>query len=189
MSISFDDQKLDTALRHALEAAGGFGGDEIDALVRDSILRRRSARSVGVAVAKLPPVPSGFTRATQATENAWKQIEDEFGLLTSTEVASRIGSKNPHRALASDMRKRGQLIGVSRLNSYRYPGFQFTADGTVHQVIAPLLKAAKNAGWSEASLTLWLANPSGSFGGDRPVDRLNDSDFVPIASDLMTTDW
>lgn len=172
-----------------LVGAGGLAGDEIDSLVRDSILRFRSMRSVGGAISKLPPVPSGFTRATQATENVWKHIEDEFGLLTSTEVASRIGSKNPHRALASDMRKRGQLIGVSRLNSYRYPGFQFTPDGTVHQVIAPLLKAAKSAGWSEASLTLWLSNPSGAFGGDRPVDHLDDSDFVTVASDLMTTDW
>jgi hypothetical protein len=132
-------------------------------------------------------VPAGFTRATQATENAWHRIEDEFELLTGSEVAARIDPESHRLDLASEMRERGQLLGVNRLDSY--PAFQFAADGTVKKVVPELIGAANEAGWSEASLMLWLCNPSGSFGGDRPVDHLDDEGLVDIARNMMTTDW
>lgn len=72
--------------------------------------------------------PSSITRAVQATENAVKSIEDEFGLLTSGQVAQRLGSTSNRpavRSLANDMRGRSELIYVRRLNKYLYPGFQF----------------------------------------------------------------
>lgn len=189
MSIAFEEQSLDTALKSSLKKAGVTKQAEIDQVINDSLLRLRSIQSVGVAVSKLPTVQAGFTRAIQATENAWKRVEEEFGLLTSTEVSERVGSKSPHRNLASGLRKRGSILGVNRLNSYRYPGFQFTPNGEVKAAVPALIKAAEEAGWSDTSLVLWLCNPSGSFGGDRPVDHLEDEGMVDRARDLMLTDW
>lgn len=189
MSVAFDDHGIGAAVTASAQLAGLTRPDEIEQVVRDSVLRLRSIQSVGAAVSRLPALPAGFTRAIQATENAWRRIDEEFGLLTSTEVAQRIGSKSPHRTLASELRRRGQLIGVSRLNSFRYPGFQFTADSRVHPAVPPLLEAASDSGWSESDLALWLCNPSGSFGGARPVDHLDDADVVDIARAVMATDW
>lgn len=189
MSSAFDDQSLDAVLKASLKQVGVTRQSDIDQLVGDAVLRLRSARSVGGVVSTLPPIPAGFTRAIQATENAWRRIEREHGLLTSTEVASVVGSKSKHRGLASDMRRRGEILGVQRLHSYRYPGFQFADSGEVKPAIRNLIEAADEAGWSTSSLVLWLCNPSGAFSGDLPVNHLGDDDMVDMARAVMLTDW
>lgn len=189
MSTAFEDQSLDSALRASLKQVGVTKPAEIDKLIGDAVLRLRSVQSVGATVSSLPPMPAGFTRSIQATENAWRRIENEFGLLTSTEVAERVGSKSKHRNLASGLRLRGQILGVQRLNAYRYPAFQFTGTGEVKPAIPKLIEAAAEAGWSTSSLVLWLCNPSGTFSGDRPVDHLDDDGMVEKAADLMMSDW
>ncbi len=175
-------------LEHEL-ARAGVARAELDEVITQVRLRLQSRQSVGNAISKLPMVPAGFTRAVQATENAWHRIDDEFGMLQSVEVAKLIGSSSPHRNIASDMRKRGQIVGVERLNRYLYPGFQFGADGAVKPAIKDLLTAAEAAGWTDASLVLWLCAPSGAFAGSRPVDHLDDDNMVQIAVSVMVTDW
>jgi len=189
MSTAFENQSLDAVLKASLKQFGVTRQSDIDQLIGDAVLRLRSTRSVGAAVSTLPPIPAGFTRAIQATENAWRRIEREHGLLTSTEVAGVVGPKSRHRSLASDMRRRGQILGVQRLNSYRYPRFQFTASGEVKPAIPALIEAASEAGWSTSSLVLWLCNPSGAFSGDLPVNHLGDDDMADIARSVMLTDW
>lgn len=189
MSTASDDRKLGAQVKASLRRAGATRQAEIDQVVLESLTRLRSIASLGATISKLPAVPPGLARTAQASENAWRRIEQEFGMLTSIEVSQRIGSRTPHRNLASEMRQKRLLLGVARLNSYRYPGFQFADDGSVRGSIPALLSAAEDAGWSASSLALWLCNPSGSFAGDRPVDHLDDDRVVDIASDMMATDW
>ncbi len=91
-------------------------------------------------------VQPALARAAQATENVYKSIEDEFGLLISSEVAEFLGSKSKSssaRSLANDMRGRGELLAFRRLNKFVYPGFQFDAE---RGQVRPLVKKATSGG-------------------------------------------
>lgn len=188
MKITLEDPQLVEVVTIEIDSSE-IRSIDAEVLAKALLLQIRNRVSLGAAVSKLPTVEAGFTRAVQATENAWRGIADEFGMLSSREVAERIGSKSSNRNLASDLRKRGQLLGVNRLNSYKYPGFQFTAEGTVRPVIPELITTMNESGWTEPSLVLWLCSPSGRFSGMRPVDLLDDPALVAKARDMMQTDW
>ncbi|WP_427007043.1 hypothetical protein [Pseudarthrobacter sp. H2] len=119
------------------------------------------------------PVSPQLARSVQATENVWRDMESEFGLLTSTEVSQAVGSKSPNRSYASDQRAAGRLLAIKRSGAYRYPGFQIDRlEHRIRPVMADLLLAANEAGRSEASLALWMTVPTGYLDGARPVDQL-----------------
>ncbi|WP_194164908.1 hypothetical protein [Pseudactinotalea sp. HY160] len=158
---------------------------------------REWARDAAVGLSSLAPAMAAadrelspqLARAAQATENAWREIADEFGLLTSGEAAARMGY-GPNRTWASTRRRAGTLLGVRRGGGYRYPGFQFDRD--VSPVIEDLLTLADQADWSAESLLLWLCSPSGWLAGDdRPVDRLQDAPgaVLDAARSAMAPRW
>jgi hypothetical protein len=161
------------------------------ALLDMTMMTASSINALGPAMAAFKGVTSPqLARAIQATENIWKDIDAEFGMLTSMEVAQLIGSKRSGRSFASDQRAAGKLLGIKRGNRVLYPGFQFErATGTVHAAIPELLHMAKDVSWDEEDLTLWLIAPSGYFHGDRPVDHLADADVVPKARQEATIEW
>jgi hypothetical protein len=116
-----------------------------------------------------------------ATEEMWRSVHAEFGLLTAQELAPLLGLEDPEdvRALYAD----GVLIAVHRGGRVLYPGFQIDRETQrVRPVIHELLLAAENAGRSEASLILWLISPSDCLDGPRPVDLLDDPDRVLAAA-------
>lgn len=131
-----------------------------------------------------------LTRALQATENVSRGVESEYGTLTSTEVARLIGTRSSGRSFTSARRAAGKLIGIRRGNPVLYPGFQVdrTAE-KVLPVIPELLRMAKDVGWDQEDLVLWLVSPSGYFGGDRPVDHLDDADLVNKGRQKATVEW
>lgn len=55
----------------------------------------------------------------QATENAWRRMEEEFGLITGAQVPSHSGSSQGRGGFASHQRKAGKLLGIKRGNAYR----------------------------------------------------------------------
>lgn len=131
-----------------------------------------------------------LARAMQATEHVWKDIETEHGMLTSTDAARLIGSEKSGRSLASYRRAAGKLIGIKRGNKYVYPGFQFDRrSGQVHPLIPELIAMAAEIGWDQEDLALWMVSPSGYFGGERPVDHLDDVDLVDKARLAATVEW
>lgn len=147
---------------------------------RTAELYRTWAREAADGLASLAPalealptrVSPQMARAAQATENAWRDIDAEFGMLTSTEVSGLLGYE-PNRTLASTMRKDGRLLGVRRGGRYLYPGFQI-AQGHLTPVVGELLKLADTHEWSSESLVLWLCAASGHIADDqRPVDVLH----------------
>ncbi|WP_448073941.1 hypothetical protein [Georgenia yuyongxinii] len=164
---------------------------------RATELFRTWARDSALGLSSLSPamamsatsVSPQLARAAQATENVWRQIGHEFGLLTSTEAAEHMGYGR-NRTWASAQRKAGRLLGVRRGGAYRYPGFQLDAD--VVPVISELVAVARRQGWSDESVVLWLCSPSGWMPeGDRPVDalRTDPRSVLEAAGSAMAPRW
>jgi len=190
MSDVFDADTLHSAVARRLRSAGVTAPVELERAVEDVLTQLQSRASLGIAISKAPTIPAGRARAMQATENVWREIEEEFGLLTSAEVAVAIGSKSQNRYLVSELRRKGKLLGIRRLNAYRYPGFQFQSDGTIHPAISKLVSSMREGGWSEGSFIIWLCSPSRAFAdGGRPVDHLDDPKLVPAAMAVTAVDW
>lgn len=193
MSIAATERDLERVrgrLREALaEAHVVADADVLEQVIAQVVRARQSMAALAPAMQKLPAVPAGLARIAQATENAWKRVEDEFGLLTSTEVAARLGSRSVNRDLAKTYRKRGLLLAVRRLNSFRYPGFQFTRDGQIRSTIPELVALSAELSWPQEEVVLWLCAPSGAFDGDRPVDHLDEADVIERARETATIEW
>lgn len=151
-----------------------------------------AARQLADAMAELPGfVTPSTARALQATENLWRTIELDHGLLTSRAVADLLGRPGNLR-LVSRLRVTGQLIGVERRKRILYPGFQF--DSVRHQVrsvIQPLIQIAYANNFSDEDLTEWVYTTTSYFEDDRrPVDHLEPPEkLLQVASDAMGIEW
>jgi hypothetical protein len=185
-------------VREALlqEAGVDLTSDEVGRVVE--LARERSALDeLSDAMARMFSVlPPATARAAQAGENAVKSIEDEFGLLTSTQVAKLLGSSSnaaAARSLANDMRGRGELLFVRRLNKFLYPGFQFDPTvGRVRPLVKSLTQLANASGWEPEDVVLWLCSPTTYFEDEsRPVDHFNnDTDVVlEVARRAWGVEW
>lgn len=143
-----------------------------------------SLEALRPALASLPSAATPeLAQGAVATENAWRRMEQEFGLLSAQEASRTLGSRAKGRStLAHDRRENGQLLGVRRGNAVLYPGFQFDRNGEVHTVIPALIDVARQARRSDEDLAQWICLPSGYLDGDRPVDRLQEPDAVLTAA-------
>ncbi|MBX0299381.1 helix-turn-helix domain-containing protein [Cryobacterium sp. 1639] len=122
-----------------------------------------------------------LARSLHATKLAWDRMEAEFGLLTDNEAAKFLGVTSPNLIR---LRNSGRIIAVERGPSIRYPGFQFDrASRAILPVIKPLVEVARENGWSNESLTLWMLGPTTSFDAeDRPADHLNEPELLLAAA-------
>ena len=122
-----------------------------------------------------------------ATENMWRLMDAECGLLTERDVAQLLRVPPTARNWVSERRKAGQIIGVRRGKSYRYPGFQFDRKlKVVFPLIETLLDLARANEWTTESLSLWMLSPSTSFAReDRAVDHLREPETVMAAAKLQ----
>lgn len=179
--LQFTDSQATAALRAAVEVA----------------LTEQSRLQLADELARIPhPIPPATSRATQAAENAWKAIEAESGLLPGAEVAEVLGSRSAPtaaRSFANDMRKRGALLAVRRLNRYLYPGFQFDRErGRVMPWVAPFAGLATEHALSQEDALLWLYRPTTYLPNDaRPVDVIaSDPDLViDVARRAWEVEW
>jgi hypothetical protein len=154
---------------------------------------RESAQAVGAALASVAVYTEpAIARAVQAEQNLYARIENEFGMLTSTEAGKRMGSRSrAPRNLATTAHRDKMLVAVRRGNSLAYPGFQFGPDGRPLEAIGRLRETADANEWSEAGLVQWLCSPTTYFDGDRPVDHLNEDPdrVVEVAADALAVSW
>ncbi|MGE2833339.1 hypothetical protein [Mycobacterium sp. SMC-4] len=135
---------------------------------------QESAAALGEALdsVKVYAEPS-VARAVQAERNLYDRIDAEFGLLTSTEVGRRMGSKSTApRNLAAATRRDGALLAITRGHQTLFPGFQFGSDGRPLPAIRTLRQLADEAEWSESSVVQWLCAPTTYLDELRPVDLL-----------------
>ncbi len=98
---------------------------------------------------------------------------EEFGTLTSRDVADYAGSSAANRAaLANRWKAEGQIFAVETGGQTRFPAFQFSPDdGHPRSVVAEILTILQPrlSGWQTA---LWFTGRNGWLGAKRPVDLL-----------------
>lgn len=165
--------------------------DYVDLLAEDVALARRSVAALGPAIQSVAHrVSPSLTRAVQARENLYADIEDEFGLFSSAEAGQRMGSRSAaRRNAATAARREGRLLGLRRGGYLLFPGFQFDAHG-VRPVIADLVETGRKHHWHEASLIEWLCSPTTYLDGVRPVDVLDDAErVVQVAQAAFGVQW
>jgi hypothetical protein len=138
------------------------------------------------------PRPEAVLQARRNSE-ARRLFLEEFGALTSGEVAELAGSRAANRsALANRWRKEGRILGVTLHDTVYYPGFQFDEHGRPLPLISEILWALDATDLSEWEVALWFTKRSGWLGDRRPVDLLlEDPDTVLEAArrerhDLVT---
>lgn len=131
----------------------------------------RSRRSVPVN----PP-------AALPSNTVWRSIAEEFGLLQGPAVDALLGpSSPPAGCLAADRR----ILGVAtRAGRVLYPGFQFDLPArSVRPLIAGVARIGRTSGCRDRRILAWFCLASGSLGGERPVDRLEDACAVLAAAE------
>lgn len=132
-----------------------------------AINMERSVAALGPALAEVEVETSPqLARSMQATENAWRDMEAEFGLLL-------------------------RLLAIKRPGGYKYPGFQFDRrEQAIRPVMHDLIKLAAGAGRSESGLALWMTSPTGYLDGSRPVDLLDEpAPVVEAARQSFNVQW
>lgn len=164
------------------------------------LLRRRDenlVRSASALADVLGNIDAGseatpqVARSLQATENRWRRIEREFGMLDSGQVAEFLGASGTNRNLAHSLAKKGHILGVRRGRKSLFPGFQFDADsGEVRPVIAEVTAIGRKAEWEDRHLLQWLCAPNGYLDGARPVDHITDeSTMLHAAKSDLAVRW
>jgi poly(hydroxyalkanoate) granule associated protein phasin len=118
-----------------------------------------------------PPTPPAVLQARRNAE-AREELISEFGLLSSSDIASRAGSKAKNKAaLANRWKQEGRIFSVPHHGTASYPAFQFDDEGQPLPVIASILSSIgrQSRGWE---LALWFIAANGWLGSRRPVDLL-----------------
>ena len=136
------------------------------------------------------PPPSWFAQA-QRNAQARQQFLEEFGALTSEEVASLAGSQATNRrAMAHRWQTDKRIFSVVHHGQVVYPGFQFDAvAGRPKPAVAEVLAALPRAmnGWA---LALWWSTPSDLLDWARPVDLIDETPGKVVrAATAETEDW
>lgn len=135
-------------------------------------LTERSVVALGSAASALDVMPGPATaRAVLDTEQQWRRLDEEFGLLDAAGIGRLAGSRAVSlRAWASQKHRDRELLGVRRRNRVLYPGFQLDAQGNVRPAVPAVIAVFDDAGWREESVVLWFVATNGRLGGMRPVD-------------------
>ncbi|MGO1853210.1 MAG: hypothetical protein ACTH32_08745 [Microbacterium gubbeenense] len=130
-------------------------------------------------------------RAVQSTENMWRRVEEKFGLYDSLQIGQLLGNRRADRKIASDMRARGELLGVRRQTGYAYPGFQLdTRTGDVLPWVTSLIELGRESGRDSRDIVMWVMSPTMYFDGDRPVDHVAEGDrLLNVAERAWSIQW
>jgi hypothetical protein len=141
---------------------------------------RRTARALAEVLERtgqgLEASPE-VARSVQASENRWRAMAREYGLLDSRAVATLLGGSGTNRNRAHQLAKEGKIIGVKRGRGTLYPGFEFD-HGEVRPVIAEVAAIGRRNHWTDPHLLLWLASPSGYLEGRVPARMMDDPDKI-----------
>lgn len=161
----------------SLLVAEGTIAEALAASVREWARRRRSWVEVLAALTPEAGATLSEPAVLQARRNAAARHEliEEFGGLSSAEIADLAGSRAANRAaLANRWRAEGRVFSVPMPDGQIYPGFQFDEQTrprpAIGEVLAALNQAPDLTPWQRA---LWFTSSNGYLGGARPVDRLD----------------
>lgn len=163
-----------------------------DRLREDEQQLRRTARALAEVLERtgqgLEATPE-VARSVQASENRWRSIAREYGLLDSRAVDALLGGSGTNRNRAHQLAKEGKIIGVRRGRGTLYPGFEFD-HGEVRPVIAEVAAIGRRNHWTDPHLLLWLASPNGYLEGRVPAQMMDDPDrILEAARQDMAERW
>lgn len=132
-----------------------------------------------------------LARAVQYTVLRLRQVQDEFGLLSSVEAGMRMGSRSPGAARTRVSAARHDLLVIHRGRRSFVPAFQFDAAGRIREASRRLARFAHENEVADRSMVLWACYPAVSLDGYRPVDLLDsDPDAVlSAARDRFLVSW
>ena len=155
-------------------------------VLQDALMHGRTTREE-VLRALLPAqrltLSPAVLQQVQRNAEAQAELADEFGLLSSSDVAEFAGSTAGNRAATANRWSSAHKVFTVEVDgTQRFPGFQFGENGRPRPVIADVLAAVGDrlSGWE---LALWFTGSSDWLGGERPVDVLDsDSELVVEAA-------
>lgn len=166
------------------EAAAGYRSNLRGALEQVARYAEESRETFRDLLEALTPKHEVISRATllQLHRNvgAREDLEREFGLLSSGEVAELSRSRARNRAaIANRWKQEGRVFSVPSGNAVRFPGFQFDGEGRPREVVAAILRTFQSR-LSEWEMALWFTTASGWLGGRRPVDLLDGDPAIVV---------
>jgi hypothetical protein len=157
------------AVVRLVEKNGGYD-------VEVSTARKRPVDRERLIESMLPAsVPSAVT-VLQARRNALArdQVFQEFGGLSSAEVADLAGSRAANKAaLAHRWRQEGRIFSVPHRGVSYFPGFQLDDQGQPVPAVAEVVSRLGGR-TTEWGIALWFTASNGWLGGRRPVDLLRE---------------
>lgn len=120
------------------------------------------------------PTPSQVLLAREESKQRWRLLQ-EFGALTSEEIAAhRSRAKNRH-AMANRLRGEGKVFSVEVRGRQVYPGFQFDQETFAPEpLVAQVLAVLPRSEMSEWETALWWVAADPHLGGHRPVDLMHE---------------
>lgn len=128
------------------------------------------------------PTPPVVLQARRNAE-ARTQLLNEFGALTSAQVAELAGSEAKNTsALAGRWRREGRLIAVDHQGTIYYPGFQLDAEGRPRAVVAEVLNHLNQLDTTPWQQALWFMAANGWLDGRRPVDLVDDQPGAVVSA-------
>jgi hypothetical protein len=155
------------ALVRLVQKNGVFSAEVTDS-------RGRSVDTERLIESMLPATVPSTARVLQARRNALAReaLLQEFGALTSAEVADIAGSRAANKAaLANRWKQEGRIFPITHHGQTLFPSYQFDAEGQPRPAIAAVLSTLgqQSRDWE---LAIWFISSSGWLGGRRPVDLL-----------------
>jgi hypothetical protein len=126
-----------------------------------------------------------IARNAEAKEN----LNVEFGLLSSSEVAALSGSDVKNRqAAASRWRTSKKIFGIPSGDAFQFLGFQFDETGRPRPIISRII-ATLGSQLSGSELALWFTSHNGWLDDRRPVDLLiSNPDLVERAAEALANE-
>ncbi|MCU1518169.1 MAG: hypothetical protein JWQ75_2890 [Pseudarthrobacter sp.] len=148
---------------------------------RDEQLRRSAAALASVLELTEPGFEASpqIARSAQATENRWRAIAEEYGLLDSSSVALLVGSSPSNRNKAHQLAKEGKILGVRRGRGVLYPGFQFDKNlGQVRPIVAQVAALGRDNDWQDEHMLQWFTSSNGYLNGRSPASMMDTPELV-----------
>jgi hypothetical protein len=120
------------------------------------------------------PSPAQALLAQGESEARWGLLQ-EFGALTSEEIADRRSRAKNRHAIANRWRSEEKIFGVEARGRRVFPGFQFDGESLAPEpIVAQVLAALPREEMSEWETALWWVAADPWLEGRRPVDLMHE---------------
>jgi hypothetical protein len=182
--VDLDEDELLRLIEDVVRTRHPTRGDEIGALLRFAMEREEVTMRLSGRALRVYSSASEAYADLQTTVMARRDILAQ-DMLDASAVAEVLGYKGANvRDLASDLRRRGQIVGVRDANRYLYLAFQFDPK---RAVVRPIVSAinqhldSREDPWAVAS---WWVSPNPRLSGRAPWQMLgtnDESDLLELA--------